>query len=273
MINTTRKLRLGAISSILTQNPNVLYPLSYFSAMFGSSKSTLSEDMTILKESFETFGIGSLEVVMGAAGGVRYVPSVNKDVRREAMEEILEQLMSPSRILPGGYVYTADILLTPKYTDKMAQIIWGWFRDTNPDFIITVEAKGIALAASVARLFGKPLVVARRESKLTEGSVVTINYLSGSANRMQKMSISKRAIREGQKTLIIDDFIAGGGTIRAIYDIMKEFSVDIVGCAAAISTKEPIKKRVNDYKSIFILEEANSDENNISFRLSPDIDL
>ena len=46
--------------------------------------------------------------------------------------------------------------------------------------MITVEAKGIPLAMAVARLFDKPLVVARKESKMMEGSVVTLNYLSGS---------------------------------------------------------------------------------------------
>lgn len=270
MINTTRKLRLGAISSVLTQNPNMLYPLSYFSTMFGSSKSTLSEDITILKESFSLFGIGDIEVVMGVAGGVRFIPQISDEVRHETMEEIRSLLSHPSRILPGGYIYTADVLLTPKYTDKMAQVMWTWFRKTNPDFIVTVEAKGISLAASVARLFGKPLVVARRESKLTEGSVVTINYLSGSANRMQKMSISKRAVQEGQRALIIDDFIAGGGTLHAVYDIMKEFSVDVVGCGVAIATKTPTKKRVSDYKSIFILEDVNEEENSIEFGISPD---
>lgn len=272
MINTTRKTRLGVISSLLTQNPNVLYPLSYFSAMFGSSKSTLSEDMTILKESFEEFGMGELEVVMGAAGGVRFVPVSDGKFIRESMEEIRQLLMDPKRILPGGYVYTADLFFAPKYTDRMAQIMWGWFKKENPDVIITIEAKGIALAASVARIFGKPLVVARHESKLTEGSVVTINYLSGSSNRMQKMSISKRAVHEGQRAVIIDDFIAGGGTIRAIYDIMKEFNVDVVGCGAAISTRSQKKKRIDDYKSIFILEEVSDEKNAIKFSISPDIE-
>lgn len=84
----------------------------------------------------------------------------------------------------------------------------------NPDFIITAETKGIPLAMGVARLFDRPLVVARRESKVTEGSVVTINYISGSSKRIQTMSLAKRAVSEGQKTIIIDDFIAGGGTVR-----------------------------------------------------------
>ena len=45
------------------------------------------------------------------------------------------------------------------------------FADRNPDYIMTVETKGIPLAVMVARAFNKPLVIARRDSKVTEGFV------------------------------------------------------------------------------------------------------
>ncbi len=271
MNNITRKHRLGVISSILTQNPNVLFPLSYFSQMFGSSKSTLSEDMAILKESYKPFSIGEIEVVMGAAGGVRFVPAVGSSGLKEDIEEIREMLSDPGRILPGGYIYTADLLFAPRYIDKISQVLWGYYRDSDPDFIITVESKGIAVAEGVARLFDRPLIVARREGRLTEGSVITINYLSGSSNRMQKMSVSKRALKDHTHGIIIDDFLAGGGTVRAVYDILREFDITVDGCGVAIATRQPEKKRIENYKSVFILEKADDAENIVEFSLSSDI--
>ena len=268
MKNATRKTRISAISTILTQSPNKLYSLSFFSEMFGSSKSTLSEDVAIIKESFDTYKLGKIEVVMGAAGGVRFLPDTSEKEREMILGEIAQRLQNPNRVLPGGFIYTADILMDPMYVDKMALILWNGFRKSNPDFIITVEAKGIPLAMSVARLFQKPLIVARRESKLTEGSVVTINYLSGVSGRMQKMSISKRSVREGQKALIIDDFIAGGGTIRAVCEIMKEFSITVVGSGAAISTRVPEKKKIDHYKSIFVLEKVDEEKKTISISVN-----
>ena len=174
-------------------------------------------------------------------------------------EKLSRSCPIPPGYCQGGFIYTADIFLTPRYVDKMAQILWGFFYKTNPDFVITVEAKGIPLAMAVARLFDKPLVVARKESKMTEGSVVTLNYLSGSSKRLQTMSLSKRAVKEGQRALVIDDFIAGGGTLRAIFEMMKEFSITVVGCGVAIATKNPSKKRVENYKSIITLEEINEE--------------
>ena len=239
----SRKERLCGISTILVNNPNVLYPLSYFAEMFGSAKSTLSEDMAIVKASMEKLERGEIEVVMGAGGGVRYLPKMSEHMCRASVEEILEKLREPGRV----------------YVDKMARILWGFFSKAAPDFIVTVEAKGIPLAMEVARLFGKPLVVARKESKLTEGSVVTINYLSGSSKRLQTMSLSKRAVREGQRAVVIDDFIAGGGTVKAVCDLMKEFSIMVAGCGVAISMKTPGKKRVEGYRSIVHLENVDEE--------------
>jgi len=255
----SKKERLCAISATLVSHPNKLYSLSTFMKMFGAAKSTLSEDITLVKQSLESAGLGSVDVVLGAAGGVRFTPTLSEAKRTEIVNELLTKLSDPSRILPGSFIYTADIFLSPYYVDKMATILWEAFKKTSHDFIITVETKGIPLATAVARLFEKPVVVARRESKLTEGSVVTLNYLSGTGKRMQTMSLSKRAVKEGQRALVIDDFIAGGGTARAIYNMMQEFSITVVGCGIAIATRAPLKKRIDNYKSIITLDEVDED--------------
>ena len=153
----TRKERLCVLSAYLTANPNQLYPLSYFSELFGAAKSTLSEDISIIRSAFSRRGIGEIEVMMGASGGVRFLPAMPEGEMRRALEEIAQKLESPTRILPGGFLYTADIFLSPVYVEKMAQILWNFFKNTNPDFIITVETKGIPLAMNVAKFFGKPV--------------------------------------------------------------------------------------------------------------------
>lgn len=259
----TRKERLCLISSIVCQHPNQLYPLAYFCEMFGAAKSTISEDLTMIRESFKALGEGKLQVVVGASGGVRYIPQISNTLYEKYRGEIKEKLCDPARILPGGYIYTADIFLNAEMVDKMAFLLWNLFSEKEPDIILTVETKGIPLALGVSRLYNKPLVVARRESKLTEGSVVTINYLSGSSRRMQTMSIAKRAIKEGQTAMIIDDFIAGGGTVRALLELMGEFGVSVCGCGAAIAMAQPNGKSMDDYQNLFTIQEINEEERRI----------
>lgn len=92
-----------------------------------------------------------------------------------------------------------------------------------------METKGIPVALMTAHALGIPLVIARRSSKVYEGSAVNINYVSGSSGHIETMSLSRRAVQEGQRALIIDDFIKAGGTAKGMIDLMHEFNVTVVG--------------------------------------------
>ena len=222
MDKADRKTRLAVVAALLTGNPGRVYSLKVFCDMFGAAKSTMSEDISILRSIFRKYGRGDIEVALGAGGGVKYVPAPSSQQKEETLQEIADLLSDPSRILPGGYIYTVDVFSNPQYVTAMGDILASMFARANPDFVATVETKGIALGFSVARALGKPLVIARRDLKITEGSVVTINYLTGSSRRMVTMSMSKRAMSAGQKALLVDDFIAGGGTVHALCEMMKE---------------------------------------------------
>ena len=73
-----RNERMSAMMKILSGAPNRIFTLSYFCEMFGTAKSTMSEDIDILREVVNQFGLGELVTVTGSAGGVRYRPKVKR---------------------------------------------------------------------------------------------------------------------------------------------------------------------------------------------------
>jgi purine operon repressor len=266
MEKTDRKTRISAITGILVKNPSKSFPLNTFCEMFDAAKSTISEDISMIRDTLGAYGLGDLEVAIGAAGGVKYIPAVTQDAKQDVLKEVAQKLSDPSRILPGGYIYTVDIFSDPKYVCAMAEILAGMYVRTNPDFIVTVETKGVALAFEVARALAKPLVIARSDSIITEGSAVTINYMTGISRRIRTMSISRRALRSGQKALLIDDFISGGGTLHALCGMMKELSITVVGCGVAIATRIPEKKRIDTYKALLLVEDVDQVAERITIR-------
>ena len=157
-------------------------------------------------------------------------------------------------MLPGGFIYMADILAMPDVVEKMGNIIATQFYKQEPDFVLTMETKGIPIALMTAKALGVPTVIVRRDNKVYEGPAVNINYISGSGNRIETMSLSRRAVKEGQRTLIVDDFMRAGGTARGMVDMMKEFSVSVIGICVMMATAEPVKKRVEGVRSLLMLE-------------------
>ncbi len=97
------------------------------------------------------------------------------------------------RIIPGNFLYVTDIMCNPQIIKQAGNILSAFFSGKHIDYVVTVETKGIPLAYEVANLLGVQLVVVRRENKLTEGSTLSINYVSGSSGRVQNMYVSKNA--------------------------------------------------------------------------------
>ena len=96
-----RNERMSVLMKTLSCAPNRIFTLNSFCDLFGSAKSTLSEDVDLLREVCETFDLGAVETVTGAAGGVRYRPAVSRKKARETIRELCEKLSGTERVLPG----------------------------------------------------------------------------------------------------------------------------------------------------------------------------
>ncbi len=250
-----RNERIAAIVKILSDNPNRTFTLSHFSDLFQSAKSTISEDIVVTKQAMEKANLAKIETMAGAAGGVKLIPTTTAQKNRVILEGICNKLKEKDRILPGGFLYMIDVLYSPHLIHSLGEVFASQFDYKDVDYIVTVETKGIPIALMVAKAMNLPLVILRRESKVTEGATVSINYISGSSGKIQRMSLSRRAIKPGSKVIIIDDFMKAGGTAKGMMDMMKEFDAEVVGTGVLIGTKEPEKKLINDYIPLLILDE------------------
>lgn len=253
-----RSARLVEMTQYLLARPHTLISLTAFADRYQSAKSSISEDLAIIKEVFEDEGIGELYTLAGAAGGVRFVPKCRKDQALERIQVICRQLEQPDRLLPGGYLYMTDLLGQPGLLQDVGQMFATAFADRNIDAIMTVETKGIPLAHATSLYLNVPVVIVRRDHKVTEGSVVSINYVSGSTKRIQTMSLARRALREESRVLIIDDFMKAGGTVQGMVDLLHEFRAVVAGVGVFVESGEidNEERLLHDYTSLARLTEV-----------------
>lgn len=258
-----RMERTGTIIKILSENPGKLFSLNYFTNLFGAAKSTVSEDIAICKKIIESMDDGEIVTIAGAAGGVKYLPRVSERMIQEFQTYLCDRLNDSSRVLTGGFLYTSDVMFDPYVTKQAGKIFATKFMDLNADYVITIETKGIALALMTADALDVPLVVMRREGKISEGSTLSINYISGSSGKIQKMSVSKKSLVPGTKAIIIDDFMRGGGSAVGMAEMLSELDVETVGIGVLIATRKPEKKLVENYYPILYLDNHDDPEKTI----------
>jgi purine operon repressor len=259
-----RSERLIDMTNYLLNHPRQLVSLTFFSERYGSAKSSISEDLTIIKETFEQRGIGTLQTVSGAAGGVKFNVKVTDDEARPFVDELCGLIASPERLLPGGYLYMTDILGDPLIVQRAGRLFASAFADKPIDVVMTVATKGIPLAYAAANYLNVPVVIVRRDSKVTEGSTVSINYVSGSAKRIQTMVLSKRSLPEGSNVLIIDDFMKAGGTVNGMVSMLEEFKANLAGIAVLVEAEKAEERLVDEYLSLVRLSDVDVREKKIN---------
>jgi purine operon repressor len=252
-----RSARLVDMTQHLLAHPHTLIPLTLFAEQYGAAKSSISEDLSIIKEAFELQGVGMLKTVAGAAGGVKYIPRMKTEEALAFMRVLIQQLENPDRLLPGGYLYMSDILGHPTMMAQIGKLFATAYADKDVDVVMTVETKGIPLAYATATYLNVPVVIVRRDNKVTEGSVVSINYVSGSSKRIQTMSLARRALAEHSRVLIVDDFMKAGGTLRGMIDLLQEFQATVVGCGVLVETTADVSERlIDEYVSLARVREV-----------------
>ena len=263
-----RSDRIALISKTLSENPNKVISLSSFSDRLGAAKSSISEDLDIIKKALIASGEGELVTIPGAAGGVRYRTQRSIKAINDFLHELCETLQDKKRIIPGGYLYMTDVIFSPEFSCIIGEIFSQLFFDKSPTHVLTVETKGIPIALMTARALNVPMVVARRDSRVTEGPSVGISYVSGTGQKIHNMSLAKRALPENARVLIVDDFMKGGGTAQGMRELAAEFKAEVVGTAMVVTTAVPKEKLVEDFTTLLILEGIDTHEGEVHISIN-----
>ncbi|CAM3657742.1 MULTISPECIES: pur operon repressor [Saccharibacillus] len=251
-----RSARLVELTQFLLARPHTLIPLTTFAERYGAAKSSISEDLAIIKEVFEEEGMGELQTLAGAAGGVKYIPRVSEERALDIIYKVCGKLEEPGRILPGGYLYMSDLLGQPHLVNEIGDIFATIFGGKNIDVVMTVETKGIPIAYATGAKLNLPVVLVRRDHQVTEGSAVSINYVSGSHKSIHTMTLSRRAMKEKSRVLIVDDFMKAGGTVRGMIDLLAEFNAEVAGVGVLLDSGsvDSEERLFEDYVSLVTLE-------------------
>src|SRR5699024_6874946 len=117
----------------------------------------------------------------------------------------------------------SDILGDTTIVPEIAKAFVKAFGEQEIDAVVNVETKGITLDYAVAHYLHVPVVIIRKNMRVTEVSSLSINYVSGRSQRIQTMVLPKRHLAEGMNVCIIDDFIKAGGTVAGMISLLEEF--------------------------------------------------
>lgn len=258
-----RSERIVVMTEYLLNNPNKLIPLTYFVTKFNQAKSSISEDIHIIKTGFKEENIGEVKTLAGVSGGVIFTPTLVEEDARKILDEFIEKISDGDRLLAGGYIFMSDIVGNPSLMNKLGRVIATVYKNKEIDAVVTVATKGIPVAYAIASILNKPVITIRRDNKVTEGTTVAINYVSGSTKKIETMILSKRSLNNHSRVLLVDDFMRGGGVLTGMESLMNEFDVEVIGKVILTQCYDSPREHENDY--LYLSKIENIDEYNGSF--------
>lgn len=142
--------------------------------------------------------------------------------------------------------------ITPLFEDPKAfrrsiDAFVNLYRSENVDKVVGIDARGFLIASPVAYLLGAGLVIVRKKGKLPSEIIREHHELEYGRSSLE---IHVDAIKKGERTIIIDDVLATGGTADAAVRLVKNLGGEIVGVGFLVEiAKFEGRKRFPEYKT------------------------
>ena len=123
------------------------------------------------------------------------------------------------------------LLRSPQALDYVSHALAEPFQGAGITSVVAIESRGFIFGTGVARVLGAGLVPVRKPGKLpwkTRQYEYTLEYGSGA------LEIHDDALSAGERTLIIDDVLATGGTAAAAACLVRDLGAEIAGIGMVI---------------------------------------
>jgi len=109
------------------------------------------------------------------------------------------------------------------------------FTDIGATKVLTAEISGIAPALMTAFHLNLPVVYARKTKPITMPDTVLLTLApSHTKGVMTELIVSPEYLADGERVLVIDDFLASGSTIMGLIRLAQTAGATIVGIGALI---------------------------------------
>lgn len=148
-------------------------------------------------------------------------------------------------VLKHGKVFPNNVLKVDSFVNHQidaplmkaaGDAFFEYFKDRGVTKVLTIEASGIAPAIMAALSFGVPMVFAKKTqpSTLKKDTLYETQVYSYTKNVVSRVILSKEYLNADDKVLIIDDFLANGGAVAGLDDLVKQAGATTVGVGILI---------------------------------------
>ena len=154
------------------------------------------------------------------------------------MQALKDRILQDGKNLGGGILKVDSFInhqVDPALMDACGAEFARRFEKLGATRILTAEISGIAPALMAARHMRLPVVYARKTKPITMPDAVYLTIApSHTKGREVELIVSPEYLAQGERVLIIDDFLASGATILGLVRLTQAAGAKVVGIGTLI---------------------------------------
>ena len=170
------------------------------------------------------------------------------------MKLLEDKIKSEGKVLDGGILKVDGFLNHRLDTALIAELgadVAREFAGCGANLVLTVEASGISLAYAAGLKMGLNVLVAKKHKSLNiSDGVYTAPVFSFTHKTQNTVLVSKEYLSEGDKVLIVDDFLASGNAAMGLLSLIEQAGATAVGFVAAIEKEEQGGRALIEQKGV-----------------------
>ena len=156
--------------------------------------------------------------------------------------------------------------------DQMADEFKRRFSGKPINKVLTIEASGIGIACSVARVFQVPMIFAKKSKSINiDGDMYVAEVESFTHKNTNQVIVSKKFLSPDDHVLIIDDFLANGCALNGLISIVEASGATVEGLGIAIEKGfqnggKILREKGYHLESLAIVDAMDAETSSIQFR-------
>lgn len=185
------------------------------------------------------------------------------------------------KILTDGVVKPGDVLKVDSFLnhqldigllDEIGAEICRRYAGERITKVLTIESSGIAIACSVARELGVPVVFAKKAQSVNlDGEIYVAEVDSYTGKRKNLVIVSRKYLQPQDRVLIVDDFLANGCALQGLISIVDAADAEVAGCGIAIEKGfqeggHRLRNLGYRVESLAVIESMDGETGKITFR-------
>jgi adenine/guanine phosphoribosyltransferase-like PRPP-binding protein len=137
-------------------------------------------------------------------------------------------------VAPGVRIAIFNMLGDTYVVKAAAAALAERLRNSHAEVLVTAEAKSIPLIYEMSALMGLPYVVLRKTYKSYMGDTISAETLSITTGKSQILYLDEKdiALVKGKETVLVDDVISTGSTLKGMQKVVVEAGGKISKIAA-----------------------------------------